>query len=194
MGKPTIFLRFTGCPFDCAYCDTTYAFTEGTKMSIDEILNSIVNYKTRYVCITGGEPLVQPHLHDLTNILLDKNYIITIETSGLVDISRLNKNISITMDIKTPSSNESKNNIFDNINYLKKNDVIKFVIANDDDYAWSKKIIEKYSLTKICSIYFSPSFNDYSIKTLAEKIINDQLEVTLQNQFHKQIWGEIRGK
>ena len=194
MGKPTIFLRFTGCPFDCSYCDTTYAFTEGTKMSIDEILNSIVNYKTRYVCITGGEPLVQPHLHDLTNILLDKNYIITIETSGLVDISRLNKNISITMDIKTPSSNESKNNIFDNINYLKKNDVIKFVIANDDDYAWSKKIIEKYSLTKICSIYFSPSFNDYSIKTLAEKIINDQLEVTLQNQFHKQIWGEIRGK
>ena len=194
MGKPTIFLRFTGCPFDCSYCDTAYAFTEGTKMSIDEILNSIINYKTRYLCITGGEPLVQPHLHDLTNILLDKNYIITIETSGLVDISRLNKNISITMDIKTPSSNESKNNIFNNINHLKKNDVIKFVIANDDDYIWSKKIIEKYSLTKICSIYFSPSFNDYSIKTLAEKIINDQLEVTLQNQFHKQIWGEIRGK
>ena len=112
----------------------------------------------------------------------------------MVDISRLNKNISITMDIKTPSSNESKNNIFDNINYLKKNDVIKFVIANDDDYIWSKKIIEKYSLIKICSIYFSPSFNEYSIKTLAEKIINDQLEVTLQNQFHKQIWGDIRGK
>ena len=98
------------------------------------------------------------------------------------------------MDIKTPSSNESKNNIFNNINYLKKNDAIKFVIANDDDYIWSKKIIEKYSLTKICSIYFSPSFNEYSIKTLAEKIINDQLEVTLQNQFHKQIWGDIRGK
>ena len=193
-GKPTIFLRFTGCPFNCSYCDTEYAFTEGTKMSIDEILNSIINYKTRYVCITGGEPLVQPHLHDLTNILLDKNYIITIETSGLVDISRLNKNISITMDIKTPSSNESKNNIFNNINHLKKNDAIKFVIANDEDYIWSKKIIEKYSLVKICSIYFSPSFNEYSIKTLAEKIINDQLEVTLQNQFHKQIWGDIRGK
>ena len=194
MGKPTIFLRFTGCPFNCSYCDTAYAFTEGTKMSIDEILNSIINYKTRYLCITGGEPLVQPHLHDLINILLDENYIITIETSGLVDISRLNKNISITMDIKTPSSNESKNNIFNNINYLKKNDVIKFVIANDDDYIWSKKIIEKYSLIKICSIYFSPSFNEYSIKTLAENIINDQLEVTLQNQFHKQIWGDIRGK
>ena len=194
MGKPTIFLRFTGCPFNCSYCDTAYAFTEGTKMSIDEILNSIINYKTRYLCITGGEPLVQPHLHDLINILLDENYIITIETSGLVDISRLNKNISITMDIKTPSSNESKNNIFNNINHLKKNDVIKFVIANDDDYTWSKKIIEKYSLIKICSIYFSPSFNEYSIKTLAENIINDQLEVTLQNQFHKQIWGDIRGK
>ena len=193
-GKPTIFLRFTGCPFNCSYCDTEYAFTEGTKMSIDEILNSIINYRTRYVCITGGEPLVQPHLHDLTNILLDKNYIITIETSGLVDISRLNKNISITMDIKTPSSNESKNNIFNNINHLKKNDAIKFVIASDEDYIWSKKIIEKYSLIKICSIYFSPSFNEYSIKTLAEKIINDQLEVTLQNQFHKQIWGDIRGK
>ncbi len=193
-GKPTIFLRFTGCPFNCSYCDTAYAFTEGTKMSIDEILNSIINYRTRYVCITGGEPLVQPHLHDLTNILLDKNYIITIETSGLVDISRLNKNISITMDIKTPSSNESKNNIFNNINHLKKNDAIKFVIASDEDYIWSKKIIEKYSLIKICSIYFSPSFNEYSIKTLAENIINDQLEVTLQNQFHKQIWGDIRGK
>ena len=193
-GKPTIFLRFTGCPFNCSYCDTAYAFTEGTKMSIDEILNSIINYKTRYLCITGGEPLVQPHLHDLINILLDENYIITIETSGLVDISRLNKNISITMDIKTPSSNESKNNIFNNINHLKKNDAIKFVIASDEDYIWSKKIIEKYSLIKICSIYFSPSFNEYSIKTLAEKIINDQLEVTLQNQFHKQIWGEIRGK
>ena len=193
-GKPTIFLRFTGCPFNCSYCDTAYAFTEGTKMSIDEILNSIINYKTRYVCITGGEPLVQPHLHDLINILLDENYIITIETSGLVDISRLNKNISITMDIKTPSSNESKNNIFNNINHLKKNDAIKFVIASDEDYIWSKKIIEKYSLIKICSIYFSPSFNEYSIKTLAENIINDQLEVTLQNQFHKQIWGDIRGK
>ena len=193
-GKPTIFLRFTGCPFNCSYCDTEYAFTEGTKMSIDEILNSIINYKTRYLCITGGEPLVQPHLHDLINILLDENYIITIETSGLVDISRLNKNISITMDIKTPSSNESKNNIFNNINHLKKNDAIKFVIASDEDYIWSKKIIEKYSLIKICSIYFSPSFNEYSIKTLAEKIINDQLEVTLQNQFHKQIWGDIRGK
>ena len=193
-GKPTIFLRFTGCPFNCSYCDTAYAFTEGTKMSIDEILNSIINYKTRYLCITGGEPLVQPHLHDLINILLDKNYIITIETSGLVDISRLNKNISITMDIKTPSSNESKNNIFNNINHLKKNDAIKFVIASDEDYIWSKKIIEKYSLIKICSIYFSPSFNEYSIKTLAENIINDQLEVTLQNQFHKQIWGDIRGK
>ena len=193
-GKPTIFLRFTGCPFNCSYCDTAYAFTEGTKMSIDEILNSIINYKTRYFCITGGEPLVQPHLHDLINILLDENYIITIETSGLVDISRLNKNISITMDIKTPSSNESKNNIFNNINHLKKNDAIKFVIASDEDYIWSKKIIEKYSLIKICSIYFSPSFNEYSIKTLAEKIINDQLEVTLQNQFHKQIWGDIRGK
>ncbi len=193
-GKPTIFLRFTGCPFNCSYCDTAYAFTEGTKMSIDEILNSIINYKTRYLCITGGEPLVQPHLHDLINILLDENYIITIETSGLVDISRLNKNISITMDIKTPSSNESKNNIFNNINHLKKNDAIKFVIASDEDYIWSKKIIEKYSLIKICSIYFSPSFNEYSIKTLAENIINDQLEVTLQNQFHKQIWGDIRGK
>tara|TARA_A100001234_G_scaffold200787_1_gene193016 strand:+ start:798 stop:1388 length:591 start_codon:yes stop_codon:yes gene_type:complete len=193
-GKPTIFLRFTGCPFNCSYCDTAYAFTEGTKMSIDEILNSIINYKTRYLCITGGEPLVQPHLHDLINILLDENYIITIETSGLVDISRLNKNISITMDIKTPSSNESKNNIFNNINHLKKNDAIKFVIASDEDYIWSKKIIEKYSLIKICSIYFSPSFNEYSIKTLAENIINDQLEVTLQNQFHKQIWGDTRGK
>ncbi|MEC8421471.1 MAG: radical SAM protein [Pseudomonadota bacterium] len=193
-GKPTIFIRFTGCPFNCSYCDTAYAFTEGTKMSIDEILNSIINYKTRYLCITGGEPLVQPHLHDLINILLDENYIITIETSGLVDISRLNKNISITMDIKTPSSNESKNNIFNNINHLKKNDAIKFVIASDEDYIWSKKIIEKYSLIKICSIYFSPSFNEYSIKTLAENIINDQLEVTLQNQFHKQIWGDIRGK
>ena len=193
-GKPTIFIRTAGCPFRCSYCDTEYAFTEGEQWKFDKILSYIKKYKTKFVTVTGGEPLSQRNILPLLNLLFKENYCVSIETSGLIDISEIPKEIEIVMDIKTPSSLEDGNNIMNNLSYIKKDDVIKFVIGSKNDYEWAKNIIIKYDLLKLKNIYFSPVHDILELNDIAEWILKDNLNVTLQLQLHKYIWGDERGR
>ena len=193
-GKPTIFIRTAGCPFRCSYCDTEYAFTEGKQWKFDKILTYIKKYKTKFVTVTGGEPLSQRNILPLLNLLFKENYCVSIETSGLIDISEIPKEIEIVMDIKTPSSLEDGNNIMNNLSYIKKDDVIKFVIGSKNDYEWAKNIIIKYDLLKLKNIYFSPVHNILELNDIADWILKDNLNVTLQLQLHKYIWGDERGR
>ena len=193
-GKPTIFIRTAGCPFRCSYCDTEYAFTEGNKFKISNIISKIKSYKTNYVTVTGGEPLAQKNIIILLSALLNNSYNVSIETSGLLDISDIPNDIEIVMDIKTPSSNEDSKNIKNNLSIIKKTDVIKFVIGNREDYEWSKDILIKNSLTHFENIYFSPVHDSLNLSDLADWILSDNLNVTLQLQLHKYIWGDERGR
>jgi|TARA_B110000240_G_scaffold50918_1_gene58248 7-carboxy-7-deazaguanine synthase len=193
-GKPTIFIRTAGCPFRCSYCDTEYAFTEGNKFKISNIISKIKSYKTNYVTVTGGEPLAQKNIIILLSALLNNSYNVSIETSGLLDISDIPNDIEIVMDIKTPSSNEDSKNIKNNLSIIKKTDVIKFVIGNREDYEWSKDILIKNSLTHFKNIYFSPVHDALNLSDLADWILSDNLNVTLQLQLHKYIWGDERGR
>ena len=193
-GKPTIFIRTSGCPFRCTYCDTEYAFTGGKKMSIDDIISKIKIYNTKYITVTGGEPLAQNNTIELLNVLLKKSYKVSIETSGLIDISKIPKSVEIVMDIKTPTSNEDSKNIFNNLSILKDTDVIKFVIGNKLDYEWSKDVIVKNNLSNTDNIYFSPVHESLGLSDIADWILKDNLNVTLQLQLHKYIWGNKRGK
>jgi len=140
-GKPTIFIRTAGCPYRCTYCDTEYAFTEGVKKDVNQILDEIKLYKTKYITITGGEPLAQKNISSLFEALNDKSYKVSIETSGLMSICNIPDYVEIIMDIKTPSSKEDSNNLYSNLNEIKETDVLKFVIGNREDYEWSKKIM-----------------------------------------------------
>ena len=193
-GKPTIFIRTAGCPFRCSYCDTEYAFTEGKKFEIGKIITDIKTYKTDYVTVTGGEPLAQKNTIILLNSLLSNSYDVSIETSGLLDISNIPEDIEIVMDIKTPSSNEDSKNIRNNLSIIKKTDVIKFVIGSREDYEWSKDILIKNSLSNFKNIYFSPVHDALNLSDLADWILSDNLNVTLQLQLHKYIWGDERGR
>ena len=193
-GKPTVFIRTAGCPFRCTYCDTEYAFNEGKKFKISKIITDIRSYKTNYVTVTGGEPLAQKNTIILLNSLLSNSYDVSIETSGLLDISNIPEDIEIVMDIKTPSSNEDRKNIRNNLSIIKKTDVIKFVIGNREDYEWSKDILIKNSLTHFKNIYFSPVHDSLNLSDLADWILSDNLNVTLQLQLHKYIWGDERGR
>ena len=194
IGKPTIFIRTAGCPFRCSYCDTEYAFSEGKKTSIDNIISKIKIYNTKYITVTGGEPLAQKNIVNLLNALIEKSYKVSIETSGLIDISIIPNSVEIVMDIKTPSSNEDSKNIYNNLSILKATDVIKFVIGNKLDYEWSKDVIVKNNISNTDNIYFSPVHESLRLSDLADWILNDNLNVTLQLQLHKYIWGNERGK
>ena len=193
-GKPTIFIRTAGCPFRCSYCDTEYAFTEGNKFKISNIISKIKSYKTNYVTVTGGEPLAQKNTIILLSALLNNSYNVSIETSGLLDISDIPNDIEIVMDIKTPSSNEDSKNIKNNLSIIKKTDIIKFVVGNREDYEWSKDILIKNSLSNFKNIYFSPVHDVLNLSDLADWILSDNLNVTLQLQLHKYIWGDERGR
>lgn len=151
-GLPTVFIRLTGCPLRCGYCDTTYAFSGGKNYSVDEIIRRIKQYKTKYVTVTGGEPLAQPECFTLLKTLCDLNYFVSLETSGALNISAVDPRVIKIVDIKTPGSLESSKNNFENINYLLLHDQIKFVICNREDYDWSKKIIDQFKLNNQCEI------------------------------------------
>tara|TARA_B100000953_G_scaffold281305_1_gene258700 strand:- start:2296 stop:2934 length:639 start_codon:yes stop_codon:yes gene_type:complete len=192
-GIPTVFVRLTGCPLRCSYCDTEYAFTEGKKMSFDEIISSINKYNCKNITVTGGEPLAQKN----TLLFLDKisnSYEVSLETSNALSIKGINKNITIVLDIKTPNSNESDKNIIDNYKYLKKDDQVKFVICELEDYYWAKDYIFNNKLYEICNILISPSHGEMSLKRLADQILLDNLPARLQIQLHKFIWSDERGK
>ena len=193
-GKPTVFIRTAGCPFRCTYCDTEYAFTEGKQIKISEIISKVKSYDSKYVTVTGGEPLAQTNIKVLLTSLLENSFKVSLETSGLVDICDVPQDVEIVMDIKTPSSKENHKNIKSNLSLIKKNDVLKFVIGNKSDYEWSKKYIIENSLTLFKNIYFSPVHENLELSEIADWILRDRLNVTLQLQLHKYIWGSERGR
>lgn len=193
-GLPTIFIRLTGCPLRCQYCDTAYAFSGGKNFSIEDILNAISVYKTKYVTVTGGEPLAQKECLPLLSQLCDLGYVVSLETSGALSIAEVDPRVVKIVDIKTPASLESAKNNFDNMQYILPHDQIKFVICDRSDYEWSKKIVDQFKLNEKCEILFSPSHKQISYADLADWILSDQLPVRFQVQLHKVIWGDVPGK
>lgn len=194
VGLPTVFIRLTGCPLRCGYCDTAYAFSGGTLFSIEEILEKVASYKAYYVTVTGGEPLAQKDSLKLLKQLCDQGYEVSLETSGALDISKVDPRVIKVVDIKTPGSKECDKNLFENLQHLLPHDQIKFVICNREDYEWSKKIIETYQITDQCEVLFSPSFSEQKPGELADWILQDQLPIRLQIQLHKVLWGDTPGR
>lgn len=191
-GLPCIFIRLTYCNLRCSYCDTEYAFYEGTDYAIEEILTEIKKYNCNLVEVTGGEPLVQKEVLPLMKILCDSGYDVLIETGGSLSIKEVDQRVKVIMDFKCPSSKMAEKNLFENINYLKKNDEVKFVIGNREDYDWSKNVIDKYQLTEKCAVLFSNVFSELEPVQLAEWILNDNLKVRFQIQMHKYIWSPTK--
>ncbi|MEQ1740845.1 MAG: 7-carboxy-7-deazaguanine synthase QueE [Methyloglobulus sp.] len=194
VGIPTVFVRLTGCPLRCGYCDTAYAFTGGEKKAISDIIAEVQSYDTRYVTVTGGEPLAQSSCLELMTKLLDLGYVVSLETSGALDVSGVDPRVIKVMDLKTPSSGELSRNRYQNIQYLTKNDQVKFVIGNDEDYGWSKQILAEYHIPDRCDILFSPVMGQQNPTELANKILKDRLPVRFQIQLHKLLWDDARGK
>lgn len=193
-GLPTVFIRLTGCPLRCEYCDTAYAFSGGKKMSIDSILHEVKRYEPTYICVTGGEPLAQPSCFELLKTLCDSGYQVSLETSGALDCTLVDERVMIVMDLKTPGSKEEKRNKLSNLNVLKKTDQIKFVLCNRDDYDWAKRMIHTHELSSKAELLFSPSHGELEPSSLAEWIINDNLPVRLQLQLHKFLWHDAQGR
>jgi 7-carboxy-7-deazaguanine synthase len=194
VGIPTVFIRLTGCPLRCDYCDTAYAFTGGKKIAIAEIISQAEQYDTKYITVTGGEPLAQPACLDLITRLLDKGFSVSLETSGAMDVVAVDPRAVKVMDLKTPSSGELSKNLYQNIHYLNHKDQVKFVIGNDEDYNWSKWAITEYGLPGRCDILFSPVMGQQNPTELAEKILQDRLPVRFQIQLHKLLWDDAQGK
>lgn len=194
VGLPTVFIRLTGCPLRCQYCDTAYAFHGGTWMSVEEVLAQVKTYDAHYVTVTGGEPLAQKSCLLLLQGLCDAGYEVSLETSGALDVALVDSRVIKIVDIKTPGSGEVEKNLWSNLNHLLAHDQIKFVICNQNDYLWAKNIIEKYHLTQKCDILFSPSYTQQKAGDLADWIIKDQLAVRLQIQLHKYLWGDVPGR
>jgi 7-carboxy-7-deazaguanine synthase len=194
VGWPTVFVRLTGCPLRCTYCDTAYAFQGGKWWSLAQICEEVQRYQPRYVTVTGGEPLAQKNCLQLLAQLCDQNYIVSLETSGALDIAEVDPRVVKVVDIKTPSSNECKRNLYSNIAYLLPQDQVKFVIGNREDYEWAKTITSEYQLLEGCEVLFSPSYKTLPANELAQWILDDRLTVRLQIQLHKYLWGEEQGR
>ena len=193
IGIPTIFIRLTGCPMRCNYCDTAYAFHEGKNYSFDEIINEIQQYKTNFITVTGGEPLAQKSCKDFLAKLTNLEYEVSLETGGAISIDQVHEKVKMILDIKTPGSGEVENNFWENLTLIKDQDEIKIVITNHDDYKWAKKLIKKKNLYEKYDILFSPSYSDLDPNKLAGWILEDNLSVRMQVQLHKIIWGEKKG-
>jgi 7-carboxy-7-deazaguanine synthase len=194
VGLPTVFVRLTGCPLRCGYCDTEYAFHGGEKLSLEAIVEQVASYKPRYVTVTGGEPLAQANCLPLLQRLCDKGYEVSLETSGAISLDGVDARVVKVMDLKTPASNEMSRNLYDNINLLTSQDQIKFVICDRADYEWARFKIDEYQLSqKVDEILFSPSFNQVNARDLAEWILADNLPVRLQLQLHKLLWNDAAG-
>jgi len=194
VGLPTVFIRLTGCPLRCVYCDTAYAFTGGKKIKIAEIIVQAEQYGTKYITVTGGEPLAQPACLELITQLLDKGFVVSLETSGAIDISAVDPRAIKVMDLKTPSSGELSKNLYQNIHFLNTQDQVKFVIGNNEDYDWSKSALTEHGLLERCEILFSPVMGRQNPTELAEKILQDRLPVRFQIQLHKLLWDDAQGK
>lgn len=194
VGLPTVFVRLTGCPMRCVYCDTAYAFTGGENMELDQIMVQVSEYGTRYVTVTGGEPLAQKECLVLLKKLCDASYEVSLETGGAIDTSGVDNRVTVILDVKTPGSGEVEKNLWDNLQHLKPKDEVKFVLCNRSDYDWAKQVLAERAIASKCSVLFSPVYNQVNPTELAEWILHDRLPVRMQVQLHKILWGEIAGK
>jgi len=193
VGLPTVFVRLTGCPLRCSYCDTAYAFSGGEWMDIAAIIENIKQYKTSHITVTGGEPMAQKDCVELLKQLCDLNYDVSLETSGAILLDAVDERVIKILDVKTPASNEDSKNRFENFALLNSQDQLKFVICDENDYLWSKQIIGQYQPENRCEILFSPSADQLDARTLADWILRDQLNVRFQIQLHKYLWGDRPG-
>ena len=194
VGIPTVFVRLTGCPLRCGYCDTAYAFSGGDWMELADVLQQVRQYKAAYVCVTGGEPLAQRSCGELLSALCDEGYSVSIETSGAMDVCNVDPRVYRVMDITTPGSGEESKNRYENIKCLTQSDEVKFVLCGREDYDWAKTVIEKHKLIDKCQVLLSPEHVGVQPSDLADWIIEDKLNVRFQFQLHKHLWNNEPGR
>ncbi|MFW2404444.1 MAG: 7-carboxy-7-deazaguanine synthase QueE [Gammaproteobacteria bacterium] len=193
VGCPTAFVRLTGCPLRCTFCDTEYAFHGGEKIGLAKIIERVSEFDTQHVCVTGGEPLAQANCGLLLTELCDAGYDVSLETSGALDIAGVDPRVTVVMDIKTPASGESDKNRWENLALLKPDDQLKFVIADRPDYEWSRQVLAERELVDRCAVLFSPVWGGGLARQLAEWVLEDKLNVRFQIQLHKVLWGDEPG-
>lgn len=194
VGLPTVFIRLTGCPLRCTWCDTTYSFTGGSAWEIADILAEVARHPTRHICVTGGEPLAQKECPALLQALCDAGYDVCLETSGALDISTIDPRVARIMDLKAPASGECERNLWSNLRHLKAGDEIKIIIADRADYDWACQQLTQHRLADLCPVLLSPAQGSQDARQLAEWILQDGLPVRLQLQLHKLLWGNMQGK
>jgi 7-carboxy-7-deazaguanine synthase len=193
-GIPSTFVRLTGCPLRCTYCDTTYAFHGGEWHSLEDVVDKVRGLGARHVCVTGGEPLAQRACLPLLRMLCDEGYIVSLETSGALDITAVDPRVKRVLDIKTPGSGEVERNRWDNLVSLRPYDEVKFVLCSREDYDWAREIIAQHRLAGRCELLFSPSYAQLPLRDLADWIVSDRLPVRFQTQLHKILWGDQPGR
>ena len=193
-GLPTVFVRLTGCPLRCTWCDTTYSFTGGEPASIESVLAEVGKYPVRQVCVTGGEPLAQKDCLPLLTALCDAGYDVSLETSGALDVAGVDPRVARIMDLKAPDSGESAKNCWPNLDVLNPRDEIKIVIASRADYEWARQVLRERQINRLCPVLLSPAGGLIEPQSLADWILEDGLDVRFQLQLHKLLWGNMKGK
>jgi 7-carboxy-7-deazaguanine synthase len=194
VGFPTVFIRLTGCPLRCLYCDTAYAFTGGQWWTLDAILDEVAKLDAAHVCVTGGEPLAQPNCLPLLARLCDAGYQVSLETSGALSVTEVDPRVARVVDVKTPASGEPSRNLLDQLTQLREHDQIKFVVCDRSDYEWSREVLRTHGLPRQATVLFSPSHEQLPARQLAEWILEDRLPVRMQVQLHKILWGNTPGR
>jgi 7-carboxy-7-deazaguanine synthase len=194
VGWPTVFVRLTGCPLRCQYCDTQYAFYGGEWFSIEHILERVGSFATRHVCVTGGEPLAQKNCIELLRRLCDAGYRVSLETSGAIDIGKVDERVVRVVDVKTPGSGEAQRNRLENLDLLRPDEQVKFVICGREDFEWAKQLMQARALSERCTVLFSPSYGQVEARDLAQWVLDERLPVRLQVQLHKYLWGDTPGR